>query len=430
MEDFASDSDYGGVVLHPLPGHTGNTGKPCLLENAVARLSVRIGTISLLLTAGFLLCVTLREANVLPRGADLGPVKESVASHIMSLSRESTYPIARLHAAADSDRYVLVFDAGSSGSRLHIFKHNGVEMKEIMPNSSDSSKFKTSPGISSYVNDPKAACPGFTNMLDVATDYVPKSQQQGTQMYLLATAGMRLLNYPDIAIVLQAVSECLIEYSETNKAFILEAAETLSGNEEGLFSWLTTNYVKGTLGDLTTSVGVMDMGGASMQISFAAQVNILDGKFSFYVDGRLQSIYAKSYMRYGNDQAWQRLLELLVSREAPAVKVVDNPCSLVGDDEPMTVLGRDITFRGTGSARLCLSLTGSLLNVLGECNVGPCAIGGAYEPPLPPFMNFYAISSFFQCRTKSRTHSTRRDSSSNQPTSNHRGFSDVLRSHS
>ena len=51
----------------------------------------------------------------------------------------------------------------------------------------------------------------------------------------------------------------------------LQAAKTITGKEEGLFGWLAVNYQLGTLVDENKElVGVMDMGGASVQIAFPA----------------------------------------------------------------------------------------------------------------------------------------------------------------
>jgi hypothetical protein len=84
-------------------------------------------------------------------------------------------------------------------------------------------------------------------------------------VYFYTTAGMRLLSQPKQRQVYNLVKNWFAVQSQWQ----LKAAKTITGAEEGVYGWLAVNYQLGTLNSLAkSSIGVMDMGGASVQIIF------------------------------------------------------------------------------------------------------------------------------------------------------------------
>lgn len=107
-------------------------------------------------------------------------------------------PFSRAHfeggaggAAAASARYAIVVDAGSTGSRVHIFKFlvgadGGLQLQF--------DKFdQLKPGLSSYAGDPPAAARSLGPLLDLARATIPADAQAATSIMVGATAGLRLL---------------------------------------------------------------------------------------------------------------------------------------------------------------------------------------------------------------------------------------------
>jgi hypothetical protein len=86
--------------------------------------------------------------------------------------------------------YNIVLDAGSTGSRIHVFKFEkaGGELKLI----SDTFE-QLKPGLSSFRDEPQKAAESLRPLLEVALGAVPKGQQARTGVSLRATAGLRLL---------------------------------------------------------------------------------------------------------------------------------------------------------------------------------------------------------------------------------------------
>jgi len=83
--------------------------------------------------------------------------------------------------------------------------------------------------------------------------------------------------------------------------FDIRKPVVLSGRYEALYGWLGANYLAGTLSDQGESIGIVEMGGASTQISFESAVpceNCIG-----WPDDDSRRIYSKSYLYLGQDQA-------------------------------------------------------------------------------------------------------------------------------
>jgi hypothetical protein len=99
-------------------------------------------------------------------------------------------------AGAAGGRYVynIVLDAGSTGSRVHVFKFERGEGKGAGALKLISDTFEQlKPGLSAYRDDPSAAAASLKPLLTTALRAVPKELQAGTGLSLKATAGLRLL---------------------------------------------------------------------------------------------------------------------------------------------------------------------------------------------------------------------------------------------
>ncbi|GAA6102987.1 ectonucleoside triphosphate diphosphohydrolase 6 isoform X3 [Tachysurus ichikawai] len=88
-------------------------------------------------------------------------------------------------------RYGIMFDAGSTGTRIHIFQF------QQEPNASlklGPETFKAiKPGLSAYADEPEKCKAGLLELLEAAKKTVPPAQWSYTPLALRATAGLRLL---------------------------------------------------------------------------------------------------------------------------------------------------------------------------------------------------------------------------------------------
>ncbi|OWF41842.1 Ectonucleoside triphosphate diphosphohydrolase 5 [Mizuhopecten yessoensis] len=162
------------------------------------------------------------------------------------------------------DIYAIVFDAGSTGSRIHIlqFKSKGKGKSLVLV----SEKFDhVKPGLSSYGHDPVQGAESLRKMLNLALSVVPSSLQHDTPITLKATAGLRLLPEKNSTEILKSVRHLFREYH-----FLVpdDAVMIMDGVDEGVLSWMTVNFLLGRLKAGSKTVAALDLGGGSTQITF------------------------------------------------------------------------------------------------------------------------------------------------------------------
>lgn len=149
------------------------------------------------------------------------------------------------------------------------------------------------PGISSFVDDKlEKVADGLIYCVKNLNEYV---DNKDLLIYLGATAGMRMLNLsePDKATKIIEVIKSKFNLAGLN----LKKITIITGKEEGLFAWVSANYLSGSLfqnlNNLSTkSYGILDMGGASVQIAYPIRKTLENEKPSDYTQIEL---FGKSY---------------------------------------------------------------------------------------------------------------------------------------
>uniref|UniRef100_A0A1A8KTF0 nucleoside diphosphate phosphatase n=1 Tax=Nothobranchius kuhntae TaxID=321403 RepID=A0A1A8KTF0_NOTKU len=119
-----------------------------------------------------------------------GPSRAQVRSSHLDLPRI----LPSLSRPANHSRifYAVMFDAGSTGTRIHVytFIQNGSEKLPVLDNEMFHS---TKPGLSAYADSPETAGETVRRLLKVAKKAVPRLDWKRTPLVLMATAGLRLL---------------------------------------------------------------------------------------------------------------------------------------------------------------------------------------------------------------------------------------------
>lgn len=302
---------------------------------------------------------------------------------------------ANLRGATGSLEQVLVFDAGSSGTRIHIFNMympaGGAQVPMIDLTVRDVQTLKVKPGLSHFAqNDDIEGCKqNIMKLIEFANKFVDLGRRPQTPVVLKATAGLRAVAEPKANAVLAAVRETL---RGTTYKFQNEWVDIIKGKEEAGLAWVAANYLQGTFAGPSTSpsnsIGVIEMGGGSTQVSFQVDASesskLLDiDRFVFTTASRQQYfVYAHSYLGYGQDYAQNKLKNLM-----DAAGTTD-PCYPKGHsrkDSPGKVVN------GTGDADSCKSKIQSL--VLTEQQAP-----GHYEHELPLRGSLVATENFFYVR--------------------------------
>lgn len=79
-----------------------------------------------------------------------------------------------------------------------------------------------------------------------ALKHIPQQQQSSTPLFLLATAGMRLLSHAQQ----QAILAAACAYTRDHTPFLLPECDAhfqvIDGITEGLYGWISINYLLGS----------------------------------------------------------------------------------------------------------------------------------------------------------------------------------------
>ncbi|KAF8215285.1 nucleoside phosphatase family-domain-containing protein [Mycena galopus ATCC 62051] len=337
-------------------------------------------------------------------------------------------------------QYALMLDAGSTGSRIHIYKFNNCGRTpayewEVFRQTSTSTG-----GLSKFAGRPAEAADSLRPLLDEAVRVVPKGLVGCTRVAVRATAGLRVLKDEEAEAILGAVRALFVKGGEY--PFMLQEGEEgvgiMGGAEEGVFAWVTANYLLGALspssssGSLASSsskeehdqtYAVLDLGGGSTQIVFAPSLSslaspaapapsMLPGEHRYELDfaGTTRILYQHSYLGWGLMSARKRVHRVVGVLEAPQGdktwvetehEVIPNPCLAQGMERvveiPATSLSsnaasspdgkeglRNVTMTGAavGSFDACRRIVELALEKDAPCPVGPCSFGGVYQPAI------------------------------------------------
>lgn len=104
--------------------------------------------------------------------------------------------------------YGVIIDAGSTGSRVHVIAYRATAGLPQLDWARTAS-MKATPGLSSFAADPRGAGLSLAPLVEFARRRVPRESWGQTEVRLMATAGLRLLDSAVAESVLQSCREVL-----------------------------------------------------------------------------------------------------------------------------------------------------------------------------------------------------------------------------
>lgn len=214
---------------------------------------------------------------------------------VISLLSLSTYA---------APRYMILVNAGSSGSRLHLFEYDSAQS---LPDIKDILSKEVKPGLSSFATKPQEAANSLKPLLDEAAQVLNKISidPKTVNIHIVASAGMRLLPLDQQENIYTAIKD----YLKKQYVFAIGDIKTIDGKEEGLYGWLAVNYLKGTFQRKEPTVGSIDMGGASTQIAFATKnADPSQDKIALVINQQPYWVFSKSFLNLGQDRAREAML--------------------------------------------------------------------------------------------------------------------------
>ncbi|KAJ4368153.1 Golgi apyrase [Neocucurbitaria cava] len=336
-------------------------------------------------------------------------------------------------------RYGVVLDAGSSGTRVHIYRwlHNAKARKQAtdvqlhsLPVIETDKKWtkKIHPGISTFGEHPHLVGPEHLDkLLSHALKKIPLEEVPNTPLFLLATAGMRILPEQQRKEVLKEVCDFARSTTQFQLPDCQLHVQVIPGETEGLYGWIAANYLLGGFdqpkhhdhGKGHSTYGFLDMGGASAQIAFAPNTTEAEKHANDLTLLRLRTIdgtpleykvFVTTWLGFGVNQARQRYIKSLI--ESSASKELPDPCLPAdltaqvtkdgkildsdSDDEDGQKEKAVAELVGTGKFAECLRQTYPLLEKEKECTDSPCLINGQHVPAIDFDVNhFVGVSEYW-----------------------------------
>ena len=331
---------------------------------------------------------------------------------------------------ADKYNYGVVFDAGSSGTRVYVYrwlKNSLARESDLLAHklpeieTKDKWTKKVHPGISTFGETPTLVGQDhLKGLIDHALDHIPSDAVPNTPIFLLATAGMRLLPGQQRKNVLESVCS----YLKTETDFFLPDCDlhiqVIPGETEGLYGWVAANYLLGSFdspsehnhGKDHHTYGFLDLGGASAQIAFAPNATEADKHANDLtlmrlrtVDGQPQEhkIFVTTWLGFGVNEARKRYVQQLLEEYAVEdLQEIPDPClprgakltldgKLASDSD-----GTQQHLSGTGEFDECLRRTFPLLEKNKTCLDEPCLINGQHVPAIDFDVNhFVGVSEYW-----------------------------------
>ncbi|XP_028252991.1 ectonucleoside triphosphate diphosphohydrolase 5 [Parambassis ranga] len=161
--------------------------------------------------------------------------------------------------------YAVMFDAGSTGTRIHVYTFIHSDSAEL-PVLDNEMFHSVKPGLSAYADYPEMAGQTVRVLLKVAKKTVPRLEWKRTPLVLKATAGLRLLAAEKAQALLTVVQHVFDE-----SPFLVpdNSVSIMNGTNEGILAWVSLNFLTGHLkAQSKKTVGILDLGGGSTQITF------------------------------------------------------------------------------------------------------------------------------------------------------------------
>ncbi|XP_061166213.1 ectonucleoside triphosphate diphosphohydrolase 3-like [Saccostrea echinata] len=297
-------------------------------------------------------------------------------------------------ACAKTIQYCVMLDAGSSGTTVIVYSWPERRSTSSTFNITEEFSQKIKPSLSSFKDDLNSVSQYILNMTSIAESKVPSYSHNRSHVYLFATAGLRFLEEEKAINLMNTVRSVLSDKRSHKFKYSERSVRIISGEEEGVFAWITANYHNGFLASnqsLSKGVGVLEMGGGSTQITFLPDGPLLAHMFTLRIAGRIYNLYSHSYLNFGMNYMHQRIDEYLIEHNPRETDIL-NPCTLINDSYTYDTGDKTVTFRGSGSPSECFSIISSFLKEAHDtCYPKPCAIGSIYQPSVGSD-KFYAIA--------------------------------------
>lgn len=354
----------------------------------------------------------------------------SLTGIILVASFYSSYDLSGL-----PNDYSIVFDSGSSGSRMYIYQWTAGysaakgDPLRIVQNLS----CNTNDGGLNQIKNRQDLEKKFSTCISKAKDIIPVKRQSRAYIFLAATAGMRLLDSQN-----KTASDQIFNYVRdyfSSLGFLYKNSSQvrlLSGSEEGINAFISANYFENNFAIMKhrkKTKGILDLGGASTQISYVPSDDNNNRDPQYYtkirIYGLTYSVYSHSFLCWGINEISLLYKTLLINEQhypqsnlidgascypqgsqiqLDVQQIVGSPCANgrifnytynFTADLNRLVTSRNLTFKGSSNEQQCKEQVQMLLP-RDKCpyGVNKCSFDGALQPTLNQ-SDFLGFSNYF-----------------------------------
>ncbi|KAF5372299.1 hypothetical protein D9615_009238 [Tricholomella constricta] len=285
--------------------------------------------------------------------------------------------------------YAAIIDAGSTSSRLFIYQWQDdlaegepLALRVVFPRTTAEKTASVSAGGIQHHEDDMAAY--LNTSLQAGSAFLQARGLTDVPLYLLATGGMRTdaVPGPQRLRILEAAHTAMrtveARFSVGTRA---TNAQVISGRTEGLYAWVALNYGRGVEEQVG---GVLELGGASMQIAYKVPAAQVTRERVCLLSGA-HRVYSETWDEFGGGSINVKMQELLLAAAggADGVGVVNNPCLPRGQVSG-ALPGSARVSEGTGDFATCLRLAKGLL-----------VEGLRTRNPIPSYLDIASFSKLF-----------------------------------
>ncbi|XP_065338855.1 ectonucleoside triphosphate diphosphohydrolase 1-like isoform X2 [Cloeon dipterum] len=307
----------------------------------------------------------------------------------------------------------IVFDAGSTHTEMLLYTWESKEWYETGRVRQVDSCYQDGGIGQLFIENPSGVQEYINTCLSRGLTSIPADKQATSPVYLAATAGLRMLQIDNGIGVSEILSNVSEVFDNSGLKHRPGDVKVITGQQEGVSAWVAINYLSETLGKRTTTLGALDLGGASTQIALEIGTeNVGRDKVTLRLYGQEYNVTADSYLCHGVEQLILRHQVSLLEGVEPAETVtVENPCRAGGQTSETSVSQlqnqctntaflpnfQNVTVQGTANAALC---TEQLRKVISAeyCKATFLNAGNCIEELPPTRLNgteFLAFSTFY-----------------------------------
>lgn len=300
--------------------------------------------------------------------------------------------------------YSVVIDAGSTATRINIFRFDAWTMRLLDIEGAAQTWLAQEPGLAAFASNQSAVASVLDPLMHHAQAVVPAGQWSSTPLALRANAGLAAIPGTNAPQLLAAASAALLPYG-----FQDAGVELFPGPEEAVCAWLTVNFLLGSFRPgvqaLHQPVAVIDLRSISLQTAHYIRDGTAQAAKRLHRELYIQKIalpygsgnahvYRHSYFGHGLQVARGRLMVAAPER---------NPCLPTGAEAELWHEGRSVRATGAASPTRCHDAVLALFEVGETCGRrggerpedGRCTFAGVWTGPVEPGRPVVLMSYFF-----------------------------------